>query len=54
MEQNETDYSDYAAGRSDSRLAALPYLVASPNLAESAGPCALSRRARNSIWRSTR
>jgi hypothetical protein len=36
MEQNETDSSDVAAGLSDSQLAALPYLIASPTLAQGA------------------
>ena len=34
MEQNETDFSDDTAGLTDSQIAALPYLVASPTLSE--------------------
>ena len=36
MEQNSTDSSDGAAALTDSQLAALPYLVASPTMAEGA------------------
>ena len=36
MEQNGTDSSDATASLTDSQLAALPYLVASPTMAEGA------------------